>query len=106
MMHWRFAALAACVALSACASGASPSLPRAGFAGRELGGPSSPIQHVIVMVQENRTFNDFFATFPGAAGTTTGKMRVNGQTVDVALSKVGLWSKNTLRRRLEEIRLI
>jgi phospholipase C len=97
MMHQRFAALAACVALSACASGASPSLPRAGFAGRELGGPSSPIEHVIVMVQENRTFNDFFATFPGAAGTTTGKMRVNGQTVDVALSKVGLWSKNTLR---------
>ncbi len=29
----------------------------------------SPIQHVLIMVQENRTFNDFFSTFPGADGT-------------------------------------
>jgi phospholipase C len=36
-------------------------------------GPSSPIQHVVIMVQENRTFNDFFATYPGADGTTTGQ---------------------------------
>ncbi|HET6274993.1 MAG TPA: alkaline phosphatase family protein [Candidatus Cybelea sp.] len=33
---------------------------------------SSPIDHVVIIVQENRTFNDFFATFPGADGTTTG----------------------------------
>jgi len=32
----------------------------------------SPIQHVVVAIQENRTFNDFFATYPGADGTTTG----------------------------------
>jgi phospholipase C len=30
------------------------------------------IQHVIIMVQENRTFDDFFATFPGADGAKTG----------------------------------
>jgi phospholipase C len=34
----------------------------------------SPIKHVVIMIQENRTFNDFFATFPGADGSTTGVM--------------------------------
>ena len=33
---------------------------------------ASPIQHVVLAIQENRTFNDFFATYPGADGTTTG----------------------------------
>lgn len=33
---------------------------------------TSPIAHVVLIVQENRTFNNFFATFPGADGTTTG----------------------------------
>jgi phospholipase C len=47
-----------------------------------LGGPAhqtahkvpnsqSPIKHIVLMIQENRTFNDFFATYPGADGTTT-----------------------------------
>ena len=34
---------------------------------------SSPIAHVVIVIQENRSFNDFFAAFPGADGTTTGK---------------------------------
>jgi phospholipase C len=33
---------------------------------------SSPITHVIIMVQENRSFDNLFATYPGADGTTTG----------------------------------
>jgi phospholipase C len=37
---------------------------------------ASPIEHVVVVIQENRSFNDFFATFPGADGTTTGKVAV------------------------------
>jgi phospholipase C len=41
------------------------------------GTSSSPIQHVVIVVQENRTFNNFFATFPGADGTTTGKILKN-----------------------------
>jgi phospholipase C len=36
-------------------------------------GKSSPIKHVIVVIQENRTFDNLFATFPGADGTTTGE---------------------------------
>ena len=37
----------------------------------------SPIAHVVLVVQENRTFNDFFATFPGGDGTTTGMTVAN-----------------------------
>ena len=35
-------------------------------------GPDSPIKHVIFIVKENRTFNNYFATYPGAEGATTG----------------------------------
>jgi phospholipase C len=48
-------------------SGASPSTIQSRLT-------ASPIQHVVVMIQENRTFNDFFATYPGADGTTTAKV--------------------------------
>jgi phospholipase C len=34
---------------------------------------SQPIQHVVVMIQENRSFDNLFATFPGAAGTRWGR---------------------------------
>ena len=49
--------------------GSPPLAPPSG-----LSGSRSPIQHIVIVVQENRTFNDFFATFPGADGTTTGKI--------------------------------
>jgi phospholipase C len=35
-------------------------------------GTSAYIQHVVIVVQENRSFDDFFATFPGAVGATGG----------------------------------
>jgi phospholipase C len=35
-------------------------------------GPSSPIEHVIFIIKENRSFNHFFATYPGALGATEG----------------------------------
>jgi phospholipase C len=34
---------------------------------------SSPIQHIIIMDKENRTFDNLFGTFPGANGATTYK---------------------------------
>jgi phospholipase C len=59
-----------------------------------------PIQHVVLMIQENRSFNDLFATFPGAVGTTTGLMRSGtgkkAQSVPVALTKVPLLYKTDL----------
>src|ERR1700746_1964394 len=32
---------------------------------------SNPIKHIVIMVKENRTFDDLFGTFPGANGATT-----------------------------------
>ncbi len=34
---------------------------------------ASPIRHVVIVIQENRSFDDFFATFPGADGATSGQ---------------------------------
>ena len=34
--------------------------------------PSTPISHVVIVIQENRSFDNFFSTFPGANGTTVG----------------------------------
>lgn len=48
---------------------------------------TAQIQHIVVMIQENRSFDDFFATFPGVDGATSGKMH-NGQIVP--LKEVGL----------------
>jgi phospholipase C len=33
---------------------------------------TSQIQHVVIFVKENRTFDNYFGKFPGAAGATTG----------------------------------
>jgi phospholipase C len=38
---------------------------------RQPGG--SPIEQVVIVIQENRSFDNLFATFPGADGTSTGK---------------------------------
>lgn len=32
---------------------------------------TTPIQHIVFMVKENRTFDNYFGTFPGANGATT-----------------------------------
>ncbi|MFY9738671.1 MAG: alkaline phosphatase family protein, partial [Candidatus Cybelea sp.] len=39
-----------------------------------------PITHIVLIVQENRSFNNLFATFPGADGTTTGLERIGHGT--------------------------
>ena len=94
-------ALAAGIVLSAC-SGGSPSLgkvsPLLPYAHKA--GGSSPIQHVVILIQENRTFNNLFATFPGAVGTTTGYERVGSgkkaKTVPITLAEVNLEDKKDL----------
>src|SRR5712691_1681512 len=32
---------------------------------------STPIKHIVIMVKENRSFDNLFGTFPGADGATT-----------------------------------
>ncbi len=63
------------VAATACSSpyGQSPGLPavpNAGFHVRHR--TSFPITHVVVIMQENRSFDNFFRGFPGAASATSG----------------------------------
>jgi len=43
-------------------------------------GTVDPIQHIVIMVKENRSFDNYFGTFPGAAGATRGQTS-SGQTV-------------------------
>jgi phospholipase C len=45
------------------------------------------IKHVVILVQENRSFNDFFATFPHADGATTGKTH-DGKTVKLTVGRL------------------
>ena len=69
---------AAIVGLAACSSGSSSSFANGSYNPQAAtAGSSSPIQHVVIIVQENRTFNDFFATYPGADGTTTAQVAPN-----------------------------
>ena len=68
-----FFVIVACGAIVACSGGSASNgasmLPDARVS---RDGATTPISHVIVVIQENRSFDDFFATFPGANGTTTG----------------------------------
>ena len=43
-------------------------------------GDITQIQHIIFLVRENRSFDQYFGLFPGADGTTTGLLS-NGQTI-------------------------
>ncbi|HEY2475871.1 MAG TPA: alkaline phosphatase family protein [Candidatus Cybelea sp.] len=57
---------------------------------------TSPIQHIIVVVQENRSFNNLFAQFPGATGTITGKEKIAGKVQPIALTEVSLEDKQNI----------
>jgi phospholipase C len=79
-------ALGAILALALCACGENASLRAAGLLPREnsaaIPAASTPIRHIVLVIQENRSFDDFFATFPGADGTRRGKTS-NGKTVNL-----------------------
>jgi phospholipase C len=73
-------ALAVTAVLYGCttSAGGPPATPRAFFSGAdrfaklERSGPSSKIQHVVIIVQENRSFNNLFMGFPKATTSTYG----------------------------------
>jgi phospholipase C len=80
-----FFALALASVIAAC-SGSQPGaplpiLPDANSRGQ--GANKTPIEHVVMVIQENRSFDNFFATFPGADGTTTG----NAAAMSVPLAR-------------------
>lgn len=45
-----------------------------------VGSPTTPITHVIIVLKENRSFDQYFGRFPGVDGATTGKLH-NGKTI-------------------------
>jgi phospholipase C len=54
------------------------------------GAGSQVISHVVLVIQENRSFDDFFATYPGADGATQGLMKTPSGDQYVALKKSDL----------------
>ena len=68
--------------------------PGVAAVGKEGPASSAYIQHVVIIVQENRSFDDFFATFPGADGTTQGWMKGPGGDTAVTLKMAGLDSES------------
>ncbi|HLY03058.1 MAG TPA: alkaline phosphatase family protein [Candidatus Cybelea sp.] len=78
MAHRAGIAVWAIVAVTLAGCGALPlglSKGQGDKAGGQNESSSSPISHIVLIVQENRSFDNFFATYPGADGTMTGKMK-------------------------------
>jgi len=94
--------LIAVLGLPACGNGASSSIPSSPVAARKvssfsrLSSGSTPISHIVLIVQENRTFNNLFATFPGGNGSTTGYELISGQKVKTNLKEVSLVGQRNL----------
>jgi phospholipase C len=93
-------ASSATLTLNGCGGASAPAMPSTGRLPLANPEARTSIAHVVLMIQENRSFNDLFATFPGAIGTTTGKMLVlqNGRYVQesVQLKKSNLETMTNL----------
>lgn len=46
----------------------------------------NPIKHIVFMVKENHTFDNYFGSFPGVNGATTGVVKVNGVDQTIPLN--------------------
>ena len=46
----------------------------------------NPIQHIIFIVKENHTFDNYFGLFPGANGTTVGYAKIHGVKTQIPLN--------------------
>ena len=47
--------------------------------------PKNPIKHVVFIIKENRSFDNYFARYPGAEGTKTGRTS-DGRTVELSVA--------------------
>jgi phospholipase C len=75
------AALLCVATLAACKGTTSaPPVPAQGLGFAMASQRRTPIKHVIVVIQENRSFDNFFAGYPGADTTMKGKTH-DGKTV-------------------------
>jgi phospholipase C len=73
-MHRRLLPSLVAFALAGCSSSDGGGATTPTTIAQSTPGPATttPIKHVVIMIQENRTFDDLFSTFPGADGSTTG----------------------------------
>lgn len=46
---------------------------------------TNPIQHIVFIVKENHSFDNYFGLFPGVNGTTTGQINVQGVSQTIPL---------------------
>jgi phospholipase C len=65
----RIAAVLAVIVLAAAAAGASAVTSRGSIQARADGATATPIRHLVVIFQENVSFDHYFATYPNAANT-------------------------------------
>lgn len=61
-----------CLTLAGCSGGQSASAPVPNPAPIPMPTPASKIQHIVVIMQENRTFDNLFQGFPGADTVSSG----------------------------------
>jgi len=76
--------------LCACSAGGVSSVPQGAASlvrGIHRNASSSKIQHIVIIVQENRSFNNLFYGFPGAK---TAKSGYDTNGTQIALQPVGL----------------
>ncbi len=85
----RLTAAAAVLVSAGCGGGSMPSIDAQPSALRRQA-ISQYIKHVVIVIQENRSFDDLFATFPGADGATQGLMKTPSGDQYVPLKKVNL----------------
>jgi len=82
------------VALSGCSGGIgalAPASPTTPLSQASHPKATASITHVVLIIQENRSFDNLFATFPKANGTTHGTMHT-GQVI--TLTKAPLVSRD------------
>ncbi|HEX3456541.1 MAG TPA: alkaline phosphatase family protein, partial [Candidatus Baltobacteraceae bacterium] len=90
MRRWSTLALAATIAAASCAGPSTSANAPASTRAFSPATGSQYISHVVVMIQENRTFDNLFATFPDADGATQGKMKTASGYTFVPLQKTSL----------------
>jgi phospholipase C len=73
---WSLTLFAAFAGIAGCSTSGQSGVAGAGFqvlpVQAKHAAAARKIQHVIIIIQENRSFDDLFATFPGADGAKTG----------------------------------
>ncbi len=93
------------LAVSGCGGGGgdAPPVPTNASAPPPRHPKGDPIKHIVLMIQENRTFNNLFAGFPGAVSSTTGEELVKAGTgyveQQVPLAETNLLAKGNLNHR-------